>query len=50
MSATPELAALNGARAVMTSEVDEGSFLSEALIKLMTGNDSISARPLYGTL
>ncbi len=48
MSATPELAVLKGARAVMTSEIDEGSFLSEALIKLMTGTDPISARANYG--
>ena len=48
MSATPELAVLKGARAVMTSEIDEGSFLSEALIKLMTGDDPISARANYG--
>ena len=47
MSATPELAALKGARAVMTTEVDEGSFLSESLIKLMTGSDPIPARGLY---
>ena len=47
MSATPELAALKGARAVMTTEVDEGSFLSESLIKLMTGGDPIAARSLY---
>jgi len=47
MSATPELAALQGARAVMTTEVDEGSFLSESLVKLMTGSDPISARGLY---
>ena len=48
MSATPELAVLKGARAVMTTEIDEGSFLSEALIKQMTGNDPISARANYG--
>ena len=47
MSATPELAALKGARAVLTTEVDEGSFLSESLVKLMTGNDPIAARSLY---
>jgi putative DNA primase/helicase len=47
MSATPHLAVLKGARAVMTTEVDEGTFLSEALIKLITGSDWISARNLY---
>jgi putative DNA primase/helicase len=46
--ATPELACLKGARAVMTTEIDEGSFLSEALVKNMTGDDPVSARPLYG--
>jgi putative DNA primase/helicase len=32
----------------MTTEVDEGSHLSEALVKNMTGEDPISARALYG--
>ncbi|HEX7273271.1 MAG TPA: phage/plasmid primase, P4 family, partial [Casimicrobiaceae bacterium] len=45
---TPELACLVGARAVMTTEIDEGSFLSESLVKQMTGGDPLSARPLYG--
>ena len=45
--ATPELACLKAARAVMTTEVDEGSFLSEALVKQMTGGEPISARHLY---
>ena len=48
MSATPELAILKSARAVMTTEVDEGTFLSESLIKQMTGEDPISARHCYG--
>ena len=46
--ATPELACLKSARAVMTTEVDEGSFLSESLVKQMTGGDPVAARPLYG--
>jgi putative DNA primase/helicase len=46
--ATPELACLNSARAVMTTEIDEGSFLSESLVKQMTGGDPVAARPLYG--
>lgn len=45
--ATPELACLKAARVVMTTEVDEGSFLSEALVKQMTGGDLMSARHLY---
>ena len=46
--ATPEIACLVGARAVMTTEIDEGSFLSESLVKQMTGGDPVAARPLYG--
>ncbi len=45
--ATPELACLKSARAVMTTEIDEGSFLSEALVKQMTGDDPIPARALF---
>jgi putative DNA primase/helicase len=45
---TPELACLHGSRAVMTTEVDEGSFLSESLVKQMTGGDPVPARHLYG--
>jgi len=45
--ATPELASLKGARVVMTTEVDEGSFLSESLVKQMTGGDPVAARHLY---
>jgi putative DNA primase/helicase len=44
---TPELACLRGARAVMTSEVDEGSMISESLVKNMTGGEPIPARELY---
>jgi putative DNA primase/helicase len=44
---TPEVACLKGARAVMTTEVDEGSFLSESLVKQLTGGDPVSARHLY---
>jgi putative DNA primase/helicase len=45
--ATPELARLPGARVVVTNEVEDGSFLAESLVKLMTGEDRISARHLY---
>jgi putative DNA primase/helicase len=45
--ATPELASLAGARAVMTTEVEERSLLAESLIKQMTGGDPIPARHLY---
>jgi putative DNA primase/helicase len=46
--ATPEVACLHGTRAVMTTEVDEGSLLSESLVKQMTGRDPVPARHLYG--
>jgi putative DNA primase/helicase len=46
---TPDLACLKNARAVMTTEIDEGSFLSESLVKQMTGGDPIAARHLYGS-
>jgi putative DNA primase/helicase len=45
---TPELASLPGVRAVMTTEVEDRSLLAESLIKLMTGNDPIPARHMYG--
>lgn len=42
-----ELADLFGARFVTSSEVDEGKRLAEALVKKMTGGESMKARPLY---
>jgi putative DNA primase/helicase len=42
-----DIAALRGARLVAAVEVEEGRFLSEALIKRLTGEDEISARFLY---
>ena len=47
-SSTNDLARLRGARVVLSNEVEEGSRLSESLIKQMTGGDPISARFLYG--
>ena len=44
---TEEIACLAGARMVRTSEPDEGSRWNEALLKLITGRDSVSARRLY---
>lgn len=44
---TEELASLAGARMVRTSEPDEGSRWNEALLKLITGRDTVSARRLY---
>lgn len=43
---TPDLAKLPGVRMLRTSEPDKGAKLSEALIKLVTGRDPISARQL----
>lgn len=42
-----DVAALRGARMVSASEVNEGQRLNEALIKTMTGGDTIDARFLY---
>jgi len=46
--ATPEIAGLVGCRAVFANEISEGSRLSEALVKSVTGGDAITARTLYG--
>ena len=43
-----DLARLRGLRMVATSEVAQGSCLSEHLVKQMTGNDRLTARFLYG--
>lgn len=42
-----DLARLVGSRMVSASENDEGSRLSEALIKRLSGNDTVTARFLY---
>jgi P4 family phage/plasmid primase-like protien len=44
---TEELACLAGARMVRCSEPDEGARWNEALLKLITGRDTVSARRLY---
>lgn len=44
---TPDLAALHGARVVIVSEVQEGHRLDEALVKDLTGGDTISVNPKY---
>jgi len=46
-SASPDLARLVGARMVCASEPDQGSRLSEALVKQLTGGDTIAARKLH---
>jgi putative DNA primase/helicase len=48
--ASSEVARLKGARFVSAVEADEGRRLSEALIKQLTGGDTIAARFLYGNL
>lgn len=42
-----DIAALQGARFVASSEVEEGSRMSEVVVKQLTGGDTISARRLY---
>lgn len=46
--ATPDLARLIGTRFVLANEPDKGVYLNEALLKQITGNDDITARPLFG--
>lgn len=46
-SATNDLARLKGVRVTISNEVEEGSRMSESLIKQMTGSDEISARFLF---
>jgi putative DNA primase/helicase len=43
-----DLAALVGARLVITSEAGEGAGFDEAVVKQITGQDTISCRFLYG--
>lgn len=43
-----DIARLQGARFVAASEVGESKWLDEALVKQVTGGDTISARYLYG--
>lgn len=45
--ATPDLARLVGARLVSLSEGDRKHRLNEALVKQLTGEDTVTARPLY---
>lgn len=43
-----DLAAMRGARLVVTPEVESGRRLSEVKVKQLTGGDEIAARHLYG--
>jgi len=45
--ARPDLAKLPGARLVVTSEPSRGGQYDEGLVKKVTGQDPITARPLY---
>ena len=47
-ASNPEIAELEGARFVLTSEPNEGDVLDESQIKQMTGGDPINAKKLYG--
>lgn len=42
------MAALRGRRLVVSSELEQRAVLAEAIVKLLTGGDTISARELYG--
>lgn len=42
-----DIARLRGARMVVSVEVEEGSQLASALLKMLTGGDTVTARALY---
>lgn len=46
-SASEDVAELAGARLVMSSEGQQGARLNEAMVKELTGRDTVSARHLY---
>ncbi|MGC8878610.1 MAG: DNA primase family protein [Anaerolineae bacterium] len=46
--ATPDIANLKGARMAVTGEIPQGRALNEALVKDLTGGDTVTARHLYG--
>lgn len=45
--ATPDLAALIGARLVLCSETEDNAVLAESLVKGLVSGDSMAVRPLY---
>lgn len=45
---TPDIAKLQNIRFVLCNEPDKGSCFNEALLKQLTGNDDITARPMFG--
>jgi putative DNA primase/helicase len=46
-ASSPDVAALRGARLVLTSEAETGARMAEAKIKRLTGGDPVTARHLY---
>jgi P4 family phage/plasmid primase-like protien len=48
-SATPDIAALIGARLALASETEDGAALAESLIKSMSGDGTMTARALYSS-
>lgn len=48
--ASPDIAALAGARLALSAETNDGSHMAEGLVKTLTGGDTITARQLYGLL
>lgn len=49
-NASPELAALAGARLAVGSEMEQGREIAEALVKNLTGGEAITARHLFAEL
>ena len=47
-SATPDLAALLGARLVLSAETEDNTAMAESLVKSLVAGDTMSVRPLYG--
>jgi P4 family phage/plasmid primase-like protien len=45
--ATPDLAALIGARLVMSGETEDNTAMAESLVKSLVSGDSMAVRPLY---
>ncbi|KAJ3235388.1 hypothetical protein HDU78_005239 [Chytriomyces hyalinus] len=46
-SPVPEILSLQGKRVIMGSEPEKGSSIRSGMLKLLTGNDRLSGRPLY---
>ncbi|KAI8842175.1 hypothetical protein BJ741DRAFT_705046 [Chytriomyces cf. hyalinus JEL632] len=46
-SPVPKILSLQGKRVIMGSEPEKGSSIRSGMLKLLTGNDRLSGRPLY---